>query len=179
MMDRNELEKSIRECTAHVFETMLGLEVEPGEAYQEPNTSGTTEGVMALLGLAGSWVGTGILQCDTGLACLLYSRMLGVECEAGPNSITGDVLDAVAEIANMIVGNVKNALEERLGPMGLSIPTVIFGRNFTTRSVATDPWLVVPFECQGAALHVKFCLTPIGTPLPVRHGFTVPHHFGG
>ena len=49
-------------------------------------------------------------------------------------AINEDVLDSVAEVTNMIIGNVKTALEDRLGAMGLSTPTVIYGRNFQTRS---------------------------------------------
>jgi CheY-specific phosphatase CheX len=46
------------------------------------------------------------------------------------------VLDAFAELIDMIIGNVKTALEEHLGPMGMSVPTVVHGKNFTTRTVA-------------------------------------------
>ncbi len=49
-------------------------------------------------------------------------------------SVNEDVLDAVAELTNMIIGSVKTDLESQLGPLGLSIPTVVFGRNFRTRS---------------------------------------------
>ena len=41
-------------------------------------------------------------------------------------SVEGEVLDAIGEIANMIFGNVKTALESEVGDLGLSIPTVIF-----------------------------------------------------
>ena len=57
-----------------------------------------------------------------------------------------DVLDAIAEVTNMIIGNVKSALEEKVGAMGLSTPTVIFGRNFQTRSARTHEWTGVRFR---------------------------------
>ena len=60
-------------------------------------------------------------------------------------AISEDVLDAVAEITNMIIGNVKTALENRLGSMLFSTPTVIYGRNFQTRSARNQEWTVVPF----------------------------------
>ena len=62
------------------------------------------------------------------------------------DAIDEDVLDAVAEVTNMIIGNVKTALENRLGAMGLSTPTVIYGRNFQTRSSGNQEWTVVPFD---------------------------------
>jgi chemotaxis protein CheX len=55
---------------------------------------------------------------------------------------------------------VKTQLEEELGPMGLSIPTVIYGRNFTTRSVGRSEWIVVPFECLSERVEVHLCLVP-------------------
>jgi chemotaxis protein CheX len=75
-------------------------------------------------------------------------------------AVDSDVLDAVAEIANMIIGNVKTSLELELGPMGMSIPTIIFGKNFSARSAGSEEWLTVPFTCEDQRLEVKFCLAP-------------------
>ena len=58
-------------------------------------------------------------------------------------AVDEDVLDAVAELTNMIIGSVKTDLEQHLGPLGLSIPTVVFGRNFKTRTSANTEWIVV------------------------------------
>jgi hypothetical protein len=44
--------------------------------------------------------------------------------------------------------------------MGLSIPTVIYGKNFTTRSVAKSHWTVVPFKCMGESVEVQICVAP-------------------
>jgi chemotaxis protein CheX len=73
-------------------------------------------------------------------------------------AVDQDVLDAVGEITNMILGNVKTTFEETLGPMGLSIPTVIYGRNFTTRSVGRSEWSVVPFELDGDSIEIQISL---------------------
>ena len=54
----------------------------------------------------------------------------------------------------MIIGNVKTALESRLGAMGLSTPTVIYGRNFQTRRSGNQKWTVVPFAL-GEERHVR------------------------
>jgi chemotaxis protein CheX len=153
---------------------MLNLEVTPGEPYREPPSSGPTDGVIALLGLVGEWAGTGIVQCDVNLAGKIYSHLLAMECETSQEAVSGDVLDAVAELANMIVGNVKNSLEDQLGPMGMSIPTVVFGHNFTTRSGGTESWTVVPFTCGQSQLTVKMCLRRVPQPGELRRGFSVP-----
>jgi chemotaxis protein CheX len=76
------------------------------------------------------------------------------------DSVNEDVLDAVAEVSNMIIGNVKTFLEDRLGSMALSIPTVVFGRNYQTRSAHVLQWTVVPFRSGGEIMEVRFCLMP-------------------
>jgi chemotaxis protein CheX len=80
--------------------------------------------------------------------------------------VNDDVLDAVAEVTNMVIGNVKTVLEERLGAMGLSIPTVIYGRNFSSRTVGKQNWTVVPFTLGNERLEVQLCLAPNREPRP-------------
>ena len=176
-IDQATLVNSILAATSEVFEVMLNLPVTPGPAYRTPPNSDPTEGVVALVGLAGPWVGTGIIQCDTVLARVLFSHLLGVEETPGGEGVDGEVLDAVAEIANMIIGNVKNTLEEHLGPMGMSIPTVVFGRNFTTRGGGSEPWTIVPFTCAGSRLLVKVCLTHCPEAAESRRGAAVLRGF--
>jgi chemotaxis protein CheX len=74
-------------------------------------------------------------------------------------AVNEDVLDAVAELTNMIIGSVKTDLEQHLGPLGLSIPTVVFGRNFKTRTSANSDWIVVRMHWDDEVLLVKVCLT--------------------
>ena len=152
-------------ATDEVFSTMLSLAIRPGEAYVEKTAAPSTEGVVALIGLAGDWCGTGSVSCSAALACRIASQMLMMDAQA----VDGEVLDAVAEVANMIIGNVKTALEQDLGPLGMSIPTIIFGRNFSARSAGAEEWLTVPFDCEGERVEVKFCLAPnrAGRSLPV------------
>ncbi len=166
------LAESIRAVTADVFATMLNLDIAPAEAVAEPETSSMTDGIVALIGLAGDWVGTGVLQCDAGLACTLYSHLLMTPATDG---VTADVLDAVAEITNMIIGAVKNDIESELGAMGMSVPTVVFGRHFTTRSTGAPPWTTVTFACAGSYLHVRISLTPHNGPRLSWSSFSLGH----
>ena len=54
--------------------------------------------------------------------------------------------------------------------MGLSIPTVVYGRNFTTRSMARSSWTVVPFKLGDDSVHVHLCLAPSRDPARVTAG---------
>jgi chemotaxis protein CheX len=159
----------IRHAAAEVFTTMLGVELGTEvEISTETGKPEANDGVVSLIGLAGSWVGTGSVTCSPEIACRICSRMLMVEASA----VNEDVLDAVAELTNMIIGSVKNDLEPDLGPLCLSIPTVVFGRNFRTKSAGTAEWTVVRFPWEGDHLVVKMCLTEAEKAHPAVHAPT-------
>ncbi len=169
-IDRDTLTEVVRASTQDVFSTMLGMQLSCREPYVETVPPTPAEGVVSLIGLAGQWAGTGCVFCSAALACRIASQMLMAEMD----SVGEEVLDVIAEMTNMIIGNVKTGLEKELGPMGLSIPTVVFGRNFTTRSAGDGVWTVFPFSCGEERLEVKVCLAPSRKPVtPVRPGF--PH----
>ena len=87
-MEREKIVNAMCAASGEVFSTMLGLEVTPAESFQENSTPVANEGVLALIGLAGSWVGTGMLICSAELACRISSLMLMTEYKA----VDGDVL---------------------------------------------------------------------------------------
>lgn len=172
-MSQAELVATIESATQEVFSTMLNLKITAGQVFVEKEEKTPTSGVVSLIGLAGTWVGSGSLSCSASLACKIASAFLMAEYE----SVGEDVLDSVAEVTNMIIGNVKSVLENRLGGMGLSTPTVIYGRNFQTRSSKNQEWTVVPFDCEQERLCVQVCLAPNpdGGEKSTRAGFPVPH----
>lgn len=155
-MDQEQIVSIVGRAAKDVFGTMLGLEIELGESFIEKHSPAASQKVVALIGLAGQWIGTGVIGCSPEFACRIASLMLMTEYQA----VNEDVLDAMAEMANMIFGSVKTELEESLGALGLSIPTVIFGRNFATRSVGQQAWTVFPLKSDADAMELKFCLMP-------------------
>lgn len=152
----NVIVNSIGRSVAQIFSTMLGVEIQQGEVSIERGSLEAKDGVVSLIGLAGSWAGMGSITCSPVLACRICSQMLMTESSA----VDEEVLDAVAELTNMVVGNVKTDLEAELGPLGLSIPTVVFGRNFRTKSAGHADWIVVRFLWQDEPLVVRVCLAP-------------------
>jgi chemotaxis protein CheX len=164
--------QSLIQSTGAVFSTMLGTELPTGEVTVEGTVEGAAsegnDGVASFIGIAGSWAGTGSVTCSAAMACRICAAMLMTEAP----SVNEDVLDAVAEITNMIIGSVKTDLEAELGPLGLSIPTVVFGRNFRTRSAAAAEWIHVRFFWDGEPLRIKMCLAPSEKTHAVHHGAT-------
>ena len=160
-MNVNELiVDCIRAAAANVFSTMLNVELGDGEVSFEAAAPELSDGVVSFIGLAGAWAGTGSVTCSPALACRICSLMLMTDS----TSVNEEVLDAVAELTNMIIGSVKTDLEKHLGPLGLSIPTVVYGRNFRTKSGGNSEWIVIRFQWEGEPLHVKLCLAPNERP---------------
>ena len=160
MPDRELTTDAIVAATTEVFTTMLSEEPHAGAPYAEHNATGLADGVVSLIGLTGKWLGTGMVTCSASLACKLSATLLLSDAEDLQQAVDEEVLDAIAEITNMIIGNVKNALEASMGELDMSIPTVVYGKNLTTRSMNDGEWMVVPFDCFGGRLEVKLCMVP-------------------
>jgi chemotaxis protein CheX len=152
----DDIAKIVRANTENVFSTMLGLPVQARPATREPISLGPAGGVIALVGFAGQWSGSGTIRCSAELACAISGKLLMTDFD----QVNEEVLDAMGEIANMIVGNFKDDAADKLGPLGLSTPTVIYGTNFQTRNWNGQSWIAVPFDCESELYEVKICLVP-------------------
>lgn len=167
MIPEEKIVDYMRAAAADVFSTMLGLEIKTGAPYMDEHAPTVSDGVLAVVGMAGNWTGAGVISCSAEFACRVCNLLLMTEATA----VNEEVLDAVGEVANMIVGNFKTMVEDHVGPLALSIPTVIFGRNFTSRSVGTNVWVVVPIEFQEESIEIRACLAVSKESLSVRGGF--------
>jgi len=117
------LELSARE----VFDMMLGSKIHPftGEANEKDGA------FTALVGLAGSLCGVVSIRCSDQSARIMASKMLGMP----PEEVDNDSWDALGEIANMIAGNFKGKLSGVGNHCMLSVPTIIVGSDYQTRSL--------------------------------------------
>ena len=153
MQDR--LIKEITEATEAVLQTMMGMEPQRGTPTLDSPGPGPIGGVSAMVGIVGTWTGAGAVSCDEALACRLAGAMLMSQYD----KVDEDVLDAMGEIANMVIGNIKTNLEADLGHMQLGVPTVTYGKDFATRSTTVKmSWILVPFACGSETLFVQVML---------------------
>ena len=155
MIDQDLLKESMMEATQDVFSTMLGIE--PRYKGLAGETRAPELAIISLVGITGDWGGSGVFCCSTVLASLLCARMLGTEPAA---TIDDEVLDVVAEITNMLIGNVKTALEGAVGPLAISVPTVIHGRNFEFRNTLGLHSLAMAFTAEDHVFEVRMSLAP-------------------
>ena len=151
-----EIAAIIGSTTENVFTTMLGLQVQAGPVDAQAKLTQEDGKVVCLVSFTGQWNGSGSISCSAALACAISGKLLMSEYEA----VNDEVLDAMGEMANMIIGNFKDEAAAALGALSLGTPTVIYGNNFQTRNWNGQSWIAVPFCCEGERFEVKICLVP-------------------
>lgn len=104
----------------------------------------------ALVGLAGSLCGVLSIRCTNQAARIMASKMLGMP----PEEVDNDSWDALGEIANMIAGNFKGKLSGVGNHCMLSVPTIIVGTDYETRSVTGGNMIEVIFDFEQKPLWV-------------------------
>ncbi|MCY2985538.1 MAG: chemotaxis protein CheX [Planctomycetota bacterium] len=109
--------------TKAIFKTMLGLEITV-QAFDKAETFQPGHDVSGIIGLAGAIEGTIVVSLDKEVAFAAAETFIGER----PDSINGDILDLVGELANMIGGGAK----DRLNTPGviLGLPTTVSGNDY-------------------------------------------------
>ena len=138
-----ELYEAVCRATEQVFATMLNMEIVPGAPIFEHDFPGHFDGVVSFVGMAGAWLGTGGLSCDASFARRIAASFLMMDFP----TVDDDVLDAIGELTNIIIGNVKGTIEQSVGPMALSTPTCIVGHDLTAHSLGRRRGTVISFRC--------------------------------
>jgi len=124
--------------TQNIFSTMLEMETYP------ISTDVATERVYEIVGciqILGEWSGTVLLKTTVALASVVGSRMLMLSVDELEDS---DRQDTVAELTNMIGGNIKSVVPS---PSNLSLPTVTNGTDFKLRLYGSSVISEIVFQC--------------------------------
>jgi chemotaxis protein CheX len=166
VIDQDVLLRCVVDATREVFSTMLDIQVQ--YAGVAPEVRAPELGLISLVGITGDWGGSGVFCCTPVLASVMCARMLGNDLNPGSPSIDEEVLDVVAETTNMIIGNIKNGLEPITGPLAISVPTVIHGRNFQFRNACGLRGVTLAFTAEGEPFEVRISLAPAQQQSQVR-----------
>jgi chemotaxis protein CheX len=158
VIDQDLLVRSVTEATSEVFSTMLDMQVEYAGIAAEARPSPSA--LISLVGITGDWGGSGVFCCSPVLAARICAQMLGGEFDPSQTSITEEILDVVAEVTNMVVGNIKNGLEPVTGPLAISVPTVIHGRNFQFRNSLGLKGIALTFTTGEEEFEIRISLAP-------------------
>jgi len=120
--------KGILECAAiEVFNMMAGVELAP---FAEP-PAGPRGEETAMVGLAGALCGMITIRCSAAMAGKFAGHMLGQDAASNASMAS----DAMGELCNMVAGNFKSKITSLANDCMLSVPTVIYGENYTLQTV--------------------------------------------
>lgn len=153
-MAPQELAEIIRKSTHNVFSTMLGTELSPLEAIDNPKPFMSSE-VIGFIGMAGDFAGYVSIHLSRRQATDFTARLIGED--VGEVTSEDEIRDAVGEITNMIAGNVKSALSP-LGIVEIALPTVVMTPKADLR-VRGARGVAVPFEDYTGVFHVDLILS--------------------
>jgi len=121
-------QSEVSQIVGDVFQTMLGIEVFPGDRPWVPRAGDVTAAIF----FAGSWMGAALVECSEHQARTWTGRLLSIH---EPPEINDDVRDALGELVNMIGGNLKSVLP---GGVGLSMPSVVEGKQYSLQICGTN-----------------------------------------
>jgi len=132
----------------NVMSTMANLDVETCRLAEVDRYSLKLTGCVQI---SGEWQGAVVLHTSDSFVRGAASQMLQVQ----PNDLVeSDLQDVLAEITNMIGGNIKSQMP---GPSFLSIPSVTSGQNFQFHLKDCTVVSQTPVSCGNNQLNVVIC----------------------
>jgi chemotaxis protein CheX len=149
---RTTVEQEIERATHEVFAAMAGCDVTSALPAERTGAEENFK-LVSSLRLSGSVRGTAhvryTLSMATGITCQLL--------EADPPLATDVILDAMGEVANMIIGTVKSSLENQWGSIRLGTPRA----GMLSDSALELPSMAVDFRWKGEPFSVSLAFQPV------------------
>ncbi len=138
MVDEVCLSEALLAGATEVFETMIFMDIRQStERDQEASCkSGSQDGAQQNANgntFLGSITFTGDMEGCLGICCsvscakAIAQNMLGMAQTDELNE--AEISDAMGEVANMVMGSFKSRVQETVGNLNVSIPTVVKGRS--------------------------------------------------
>lgn len=145
----------INRYVPEVLQTMAGMSAMPGAGQSSAPQPTLLSGISGSIGLSGKVHGVVYTAFSEDLAKLIAEKILG------GSASDQDVADVVAELTNMITGNLKSQLCDLGHNCSLSIPSVVRGEE-------------ISISAKSASISVRNSFTFEGCPDPlVLHVFAV------
>ena len=133
------------------FETMLSMEISVSE--EAPPEQAGENRMVGTLNFAGNVIGIISIQVTNDFGYQMAASMLGIEPEEVES--INEVKDLLAEITNIVGGNVKSALNDAGFPCVLSTPAITFGTDFTIKSLNMERYERYVFQHESDTIFIE------------------------
>lgn len=104
--------------------------------------AGRDANVVCVIGISGELIGSTVITLSQKLALFSASMILHEKFI----HLNADVLDAIGELTNIIIGNARSALVNDGIKIDISTPTLIHGEDLEVSAPKNRPFLVTPFK---------------------------------
>lgn len=135
-----DLQQQIIDSTQLLFDTMLMMPLTPGITLSEKVYSFQSS-ISGMLGFAGEIQGMLTIHCPEDVAFAITSALLGIDVD----EVDADVKDTIGEMANMVLGGIKDGFTEQGIEINLAVPTILAGRSYRVSGMDDAMWTTVPF----------------------------------
>lgn len=151
MSDESKFVSPVVDTLMHVFGTMIEMEPAQGETRikQDDVSSGDVTG---LLNMEGDEVkGSISITFTKPVAIDLVKRMLHMEIQ----DIDEVARDMAGEMANIVVGGVKNLLEEQGYSFHMSLPKILAGKGHRIKHSFGGQTIEIPFSIDSGDFFIE------------------------
>jgi chemotaxis protein CheX len=150
----DDLDGLVTSAVSELFSTMLGMSMLP-----VPLASGFGNGeahIAGAVGFVGRLSGVVYVFTTVSFARRITATFLGLQ----ESEIEGDEMinDAMGEMTNMLVGQMKSRITDRGMPCVLTIPSVVRGSHFSVEAISSTEGHIYSFACMENRILVQFLL---------------------
>jgi len=157
-----DLDELVTSAVTDLFSTMLGMRMvlaplEPEVMNGEPHVAGA-------VGFIGRLTGVVYIYTTASFARHITGVLLGLT----DAEVEGDEMinDAMGEMANMLVGQMKSRLSDRGMPCVLTIPSVVRGSQLSIEAITSTERHIFCYKAANYRILVEFLVKPLDAAKP-------------
>jgi flagellar motor switch protein FliN len=146
-----DIRTQVIDSIVETFDTMLSMEIQFFE-LEPPDTAGVSR-MVAAINFAGNIIGLINIQVTSDLARVMMASMLDLEPEEVEDD--AEIKDMLAEVSNIVAGNLKSTLNDAGHPCVISTPSLTYGADFSIKSLSMDRFERYIFSYQEELIFVE------------------------
>ena len=146
-----DIRSHVVDSIVETFDTMVSMELKVSNS-EPPDTTGVSR-MVAAVNFAGHVIGLINIQVTSELSRQMMANMQEIEPEEVENE--AEIKDMLAEITNIVGGNLKSALNDAGYTCVISTPSLTYGADFSIKSLSMERFERFVFSYQQESIIVE------------------------
>ncbi len=147
-ISKEELEASLKRALREIITTMFNCDV---KILPVEEVDIIPPGLSAIVGFGGKISGYVAIHLSPHSACVLASNLLGMKFD----EMDEIVADAMGEMVNMLAGSLKKYASRNEDLFKISIPSIVYGRDYSTHAPKNAERLAVGVQAGGCSFEAQ------------------------